>query len=715
MRNMLSRLFKYVIYNTKTSNKYIQRLIEYKWLLEIGEKHASARVLTKWPSFIQTRIHTNFPLDSDPAELYLYEYLAPNSKKDNNYIQTVLYFKKTNDFIRKLLIEFVESFPKGRGNAVKPSKIQYRQFLYHFGSSIHSEFNTIEEFTFDSFKHQYRFYKMIEEKYPLLSTQKESNERPLINILREFYLFLFQKINEGGSDHNLFLGTSITPRILMSPFFNEYYEKGYIFVNKTGFEEKPDRSRWAISSTGNYANASKSMIHGFDFTEVKLKYLIGELKDFIWFQPKISGKQLASDFRNIKDFLNFKYEYELRNVNVIKLVDESILFSEDLMLFYRSHIINKYNGNENSTAKCFASLKKFIQFLSKKHKISTTILNILELRYRGKRNYGGNPIPQNDFEKIKQGIRELKNSLEEELYSVVLNLKVTTHLRVGEILSLKRGCIIRVDQEKQIGEIEYFSKLSKGKPVKSTITLDKVNLIERAKEITNEIAENAINSEKEYIFIKKYSTFTNTKTGKHFVTQITQEDLNKVFKNIQRSINGLEESSYTVNNLRHTFKETIWREGIEAGLSTMVLEYLTNTTFETDVRHYRAKSNAQRFAEIFSGVTISDVDVDGTITVDNSLVDSLNPVEQGLGACKHSSCKKVNDIEKEDEKDKMYRCLTCNSFITSLSRKEAFKNKIEELKIEKSKAGSEVEKDFYENEIKLFAAYYSGLLELKNK
>lgn len=714
-RKLLSELYKYVINNTKISNEYIDQLIENRWLLEIEEKQTSARRTVEWPSFVNHQIHTNFPLNSSPNELYLYEYIAPNSMKDDKFIKTVIYFKKTNNFIRKLLIEFIESLPKEKGRTIKPSKIHYRQFFYYFGSSLYpdTKHESLKDFSFNTFRRQYRFYKLVEDKFPLVA--KDDSSKPhhsLLNILREFYIFLFQKVDQNNSEHNLFQGTGITGRILMSNSFNTYYERGYIFVNRTGFEKRPNRNRWAVISTGNYATSTKHLIHGYDFTEIKDRKYVDDLKNFIWYEPKISGKHLKDEYMYIRDFLNYKYDYELRNKNVVRLGNNSNIISEELMLFYRTHIINKYNNKESPIGQAFSSIKKFIKFLANIYEISPSILNYLELRYRGKKKYGGNPIPQKEFKLVKQGIRDLKNNLLEELYSIVFNLKATTHLREGEILNLKRNCIHSINQEMGTGEIKFFSKLSKEKLEKRTFTIDKIHLINRAIEITSEIAENAINPDKEYIFIKKLSTFQNVITGKYFVTKITGEELNQAFRNIQDS-QGLKDSNYSVNNLRHTFKDTVWREGIEAGLSTMVLEYMTNTTFETDVKRYRAKSNAQRYAEIFAGITISDVTIDGTITQDDSMVDALNPVEEGLGACKYSSCQKVNKLG-EEEKKRMYRCLTCNSFITSLSRKNAFKNKIEELKIKRIEARGELEKNFYEDEIKLYTAYFSGLLELKD-
>lgn len=497
----------------------------------------------------------------------------------------------------------------------------------------------------------------------------------------------------------------------MNPSFKGLYEKGYTFVLRTGFEKMPNGNRWAVISADNYATSSKNMMHGFDFTELKGNEFTEDFKNFIWYEPKVSSDSLRNDFRNIKGFLNFKHDYEVHNKNVSSLDNNSNLFSDELMLFYRSHIISKYNANESTIGSCFSSVKKFLRFLSKKYNIPTSVLNFLELRYRGKIKYGGNPIPGEDLELVKQGIRKLKNTVLEELYFIIFNLKVTTHLREGEIINLKRDCIHSIDLDKGVGEIKYFSKLSKGKREKRTFTIDKINLINRAIEITREIAENAINPEKEFIFIKKMNTYQNATTGKYFVTQITSEELNKAFRDIQDS-QGLKDRSYSVNNLRHTFKDTIWSEGIKAGLSTMVIEYLTNTTFETDVKSYRAKNNAKRYAEIFAGISISDVSIDGTISKDDLMVNSLNPVEEGLGACQHDSCIKIKESTEED--NKMFRCLTCNSFITSLSRKNAFKEKIEELKIKRNNTENELEKNYYEYEIKLYTAYFSGLLELQN-
>lgn len=342
-RKLLAELYKYVLKNITVNNKYINELKEYSYLLEIEEKTTSARSTIEWPNFVYQQIHTHFPKNSEPKELYLYEYPSPNSADEDKNIKSVLHFKKTNSFIREVLIEFVESLPKGRGVAIKPSKIQYRQFLYFFGVSLYSvqkEPDSIHFFTFETFRKQYRFYKTIEERFPLLAKPRQKEKREvshsLISILKEFYLFLLQKIKEDNIDHNPFSGTAINGRLLMINAFNTYYEEGFTFVFKNGFENLPNRNRWAIITDGNNATSSKNLIHVFDFTEIKDKRFLDDVRNFIWFEHNISTKHLRNEYRCIKDFLNFKYSFDLQNKNVINIGYEQALFSEELMLFYRS-------------------------------------------------------------------------------------------------------------------------------------------------------------------------------------------------------------------------------------------------------------------------------------------------------------------------------------------------------------------------------------------
>ncbi|MBU3201572.1 hypothetical protein LL037_03680 [Clostridium estertheticum] len=715
IRELVSGFYKYIIINVAVPTNEIKELKKYKNLLYIEKRMKTAKGASMCSSFVNDQLATNFPLKSRMEELYLYSYES-HASKVIFYTKTVIYLKDTNLFLMTLLTEFIESFPKEKGRGVKPTFIEYRQFLYYFANSLLTVVGSrcllpesIIDFTFTIFNNQYRFYKKLENKFCVLSDRTDKSREgrkshSLLDILKEFYLFLIYKIQDEGIEHNPFLGTAINSEVLLIFVFRNYYEKGYCFVRRTGFEDIPRRNRWAIVSEDNKASSSRNRVNGIDFTEITDRILREDLKIFIWSEFNVETKHLVSEYAFIRSFLILKYQYDVECKNVVRL-DKPSAFTEEFMLYFRAYMISKYNNNESSLGKAFSAVKKFLRANYSKYDLSEGVFTYLVLKFRGKREYGGNPISKDDFKLIKEGIRELKNNtLGGELYFIILALNATTKLRIGEILNLERDCIISIDKDEGTGEIKYHCKTSK-KVVNTKLSLDKINLIEKAAEITLELSQNAMTEVRRYIFISKLEIFENINTEKVNVIQILGEKVNYIFRGILRDKN-IGDRNYKVNNLRHTFKDTVWEQGIKDGISTMRIEYMTGTTFKTDVMNYRAMSNAQTFAEMFSGVRISDVSINGDIVINEEELQNLRPVESGRGGCKLDDCKNENTINK------MLKCLICDSFVTCVSRKDSFKKRISELKKELDETISNEKRNYYESELKLNAAFYSKIIEI---
>jgi integrase len=733
MRVIVTEYYKYIAFLPLAKAYKICELLERKELLELKEKAPITN--TSWSTFVKKQLFTNFPLDSRMNDVYIYQY--PSGSVNEGTVDTTVYFKGCNTFLKQLLIEFIKSFPaveKGNGGKARAAKIHYRQFFYYFASSLYScnfrevkkqdiKFNKgiksllpecFQDFNFHVFNKQYRFYKMLDEKFCLL-TKKEIVTKSgttlkydsTLDILKEFYIFLCRYITCNGISHNPFAGTAINADILVSPHFFKYYEPGFKFVYLSPFETMPKRNKWALilSKENNKASSSKQNLTSFDFTTVKDKNLRQDLKKFLWTYDKCTSiPNLAKMFAAIKLFLNLKFEYELANKKVINIHGSS-LFSESFMLYYREHIIATYgNTVESNTAHIFSAVKIFLKYIQPKYRIPKNLLLYLQLKNLKREKIGGNPISSNDFDAIRKEITKLKTSSDASmLFFIIFNLAATTSLRVGEILNLERDCIVSIGENE--GCIKYYAKTDIRNMKKRTLPLEKIQLIETAIKLTSELEKRASNEEKRYIFITKLQKF-NRALDKVMVNQIDSKIINKQFKKVLRDSN-IDENKYSVNHLRHTYKDTIWREGVRDGISTLVLEYMTDTVATTDTLNYRAKIDARKYAEMFSGVTISEVGIDGSILDNASIVDILNPVENGLGACTQNNCTKAID------EIKMFKCLSCDSFVTCVSRIPAFKRNIDDLKQKKENSTSEEEQNYYIAELKLNTAYYTELLALK--
>ncbi|NRT88909.1 hypothetical protein [Clostridium beijerinckii] len=739
MRILTKEYYKFVLSNPPIITLEIIELMENKELLDLKEKVTNRRP-KEYSTFVAKNIFTNFPLNSNIKNIYIYKYQS-NSIEEKS-VDTTIYFKYANTFIRQALINFIKSFPTveaGQGGKARAAKIHYRQFFYYFSYSLYAfNFETstanitknpkekistlpecVQDFTFITFNRQYRFYKMLDKKFCLLSKQKIKKKNgeihlkydSTLDILKEFYIFLCRHITYNNIEHNPFAGTSISAESLVSPHFRKHYESGYYFIHMSPFEDVPKRNKWAIILRKEDESADSTTtneITSFDFIEIHSKDFANDLKKFIWnYSKSTSVKTLKRMFYNIKIFLNLKHEYETIHKKVLLLRNNSE-FSEDFMLFYRDTIIGEHGKSTNSTtAHMFSHVRIFLKYIQNKYNILQNIFLYLQLRNTVRDKIGGNPISKDDFNLIKKEFIKLKNGNDlDKLYFIIFNLCATTSLRLGSVVNLKRNCVLSVDENKSEGTIKYTSKTMQHKKAERTLTIDKIRLIEQAIELTSELEKNASNEEKKYIFITKIQKF-NRGLEQFMVTRFPNKKINKVFTQILENCN-IDKDKYTVNHLRHTYKDAIWKEGIKAGISTLVLEYMTDSSFKNDVLNYRARTDASRYAEMFSGVSISEVDIYGNIINDNE-VDKLNPVEEGLGACKQIECIKF------PSEDKIFRCLKCDSFVTCASRLPLFKRNIINLKQKIENTINEEEQNFYISELKLNTAFYSELLELSEK
>ena len=247
-----------------------------------------------------------------------------------------------------------------------------------------------------------------------------------------------------------------------------------------------------------------------------------------------------------------------------------------------------------------------------------------------------------------------------------------------------------------------FTKTQQVERVKIYLTKDKVALIKRAIILTKDISLNAMNEDMKYVFILENKRFKINNIDMCNVSKIRSNRFREAFNDIQSDV--LEKVKYTAYNLRQMYKTAIYNEGSKENVSLIILEKLTGTKYKTDIKHYILSNDISLYAEIFSGVTISDVNIKGEI-INEQQIDLLNPVEDGLGACKRECC----------EIDNMYKCLICTNFVTSVSRKNKFKNKIQANKITLQKDISEYQKNYLLSENKIYAAYYAEIIKLEGE
>lgn len=721
---LFREFFKYAVANTSIINTNIIILKKFNHFLNIPER-PSIKPSTNISLEIFDKFYLNFHPDSTPEQLYLYTTLSQSSEQKK--YSTLINLNTNNKFLRNILIDFIEYFPKNTSNkrtARLPTVSIFRQFIYYFNKSLYlyndstidiytkiylKEYNSIFDFDYKTFRKQFRFYSKIDLKYPVTQYYKKdygTYRYSLIDILKSFYIYLYNYIEDNNLNHNPFANTGIDKSILLSSNFNSNFKDGYLFIKDTRLQAPPSRNRIAVVITKNSdrARSVRQNIRSFDFTKVTDKEHRKNLIDFTWnYNASLSRRNNMYFF--IIDFLKFKDEWDLENSNIYTMYKENI-FTVDFMFSYRLYVMNRYNSNSSMDA-AVLSVKSFLKYHKKKYCTGEFIYKYLECFERIR--LGGKPIPDEDFNLIVQNFTKIRSiSIKNELSFIVFYLSSTTKLRLGSILNLKRDCIIHIDEEKKIGTIKFYSKISDRNYITEILTLNCINFIKYAIQLTEDIAKIADKKYKDYIFIHQ-RTKSNNKYDHHNILFLGVR-YNLVFLSVL-AMAGLNKK-YTPYQVRHTRKNKIYEEGQKKGYSQFEINEMIGGTLQVNLNNYIKINNTKLYTELFTEVTISNVDIYGKIFKSSTEVESLNIVANQMGNCENKSCKYKENFYNNFQFDSTYKCLMCNNFITCSSRLKFFENEIVSTK-EKLHITKDYDyRLFLESKLKLLGAFYKRLLDL---
>lgn len=664
-RIFLCDFYRFVIHKHEMITIDIYELSIYKHLLIDTEKREAIPYST---------CMTNFPINSEPRNLYLFE-------QENSDYKMIINLNAYSPFIKQLLIQYINN------NQFKsPASNDFRLFVFYFEKSLWTIGipNQLIDFNYNVYKHQYRFYRRLKEVTEI--------EFPFEIYLNQFYFFLYERCENEKIVYNIINHCSKID--LLNPHFNRYYSEGFEYVVYSRLNDMPISNRWVVKSKEDNKSAIHSDINRtFDFTKIKNDTYREYAKRYVWHQTNQSFLTIAHDFNYLVEFLNFKYSYDTRNKSVVYIGEEKVEFPNQFILEFKSYIHSKHKKQETRRA-VLKSLKGFLSFHRDKYKINE--LTLLSLNVATESNDdGGNPIDADDLKIILNEFQNRRSlSIRDELYYIIFNLSVTTKLRYGAVSNLERDCII--SKNSTTGTVSYYSKAHKNQKVTETLSIDKIRLIERAIKITEDIHNAASQDISKFIFIadSEKNVTVPIQIGRGFASRFS-----KIIKLLQPNL----KSSYTPYNLRDTYIDAVYTEGIKEGINTLTLSNMTGNSPTVALKHYRKKSEIIRYAEVFSGVVISNVDIKGNI-VNDTIIEKYNPVKNNTGACTQSTCVTT---------DNKYECLICNYFATTTSRINNFKQNIRETKEKLKSCRNELERKKIEVELKLYSAYYAKLLELK--
>src|SRR5699024_7291794 len=199
--------------------------------------------------------------------------------------------------------------------------------------------------------------------------------------------------------------------------------------------------------------------------------------------------------------------------------------------------------------------------------ITSSKLKVLNLNNLERTN-GGNPITDSDLKIIYDEFKRVTER--DELSLIVFEIFILTNLRIGEILSLERNCI---EYKDSIGKdnIRYLAKKSNGEYVSQLVSEKVTFLLEKAIQHTNVTAESDSYLAK-YIFIEPVQRKVNNK--------LKIVNFAYVFKKVLKKVEDkLENKNYTVNNLRHTYINNVYKEGAKLNYYLPKLAAITNNGY----------------------------------------------------------------------------------------------------------------------------------------
>lgn len=582
--------------------------------------------------------------------------------KENSNIE--FYTDVDNDEIRNILKAFLRSYTNL--DSIRRSTVKY--FIMYFNSSLkYTNININRCFSDESFYNQYKFYDDLDDS--LRSSNEFQEVEKLKYRLVAFYRYLSKYEDIKGYKVNC---SEIFIDSISSKTFYKDYENGYKFIYYDKFENFPQEDKICIlpnKESINNSNSGNIQRRRFDFTKCDERYR-NDLKEFVW--NNWSGSKSLNHYNALVNFLNFSKQQQYGE-NLINLEERKKEFSAEFLLMYRKKIKSEHKVN-GTIKSIFKIVRKYLQFYSDKYNVENTDLKIIALTKLENNDNGGYIIPKKDIDLIYEKFRENeKLDSRKKLYTIVFEFFLTTKYRFGEILNFRRNCLTKLSDGSY--KISYLGKTTNKVFNEEKITMESANLLLKAIKITDDLVSEA-GLVKDLIFIERYKSQQINKCKRiNF-----QNEFNKIVKELEKN-NQLEKTGYTVNNIRHTFIDNVYKEGRKQDLPLNVLSMIAGNSFKVAKKHYRDANDLLDYVEATNGICISDVDVEGNVLKYESK-EIENEVKDGLGKCDENGCN--FDIGE---------CLICKNFITFTNREEVFINKIAEIdkKIESNSNYDEIE------------------------
>lgn len=670
-RELLLNFYNHLSMEVKFYNyKNIKEIEEYKKLL-IPDRMCSFLDINYNLSLSNyyKEVFTNFPIKSDFRNIVSigYAYGKSNLKVITNY--NLGYVEST---IKKLLTEFIyKLYEKNYKQYTRPCRL----FCSKFSDSLDGySISKITDFSYETLKAQYKFYLNLynQNKRIILG------ENWLCLLLISFYRFLIEKYRkeERKSLFSDLIGKAIQERAIHRIIAEDYRPVFYNIYEKCPIDNK----FCIIQNEYSMSNAAQANYILFvDFTDLE-KEQQEDLKNFVWNAPY----QIRKKVNYVKYIIEF-IRCKENNDKFRKLKkDKFYILDCAFMAIFRDYIDNQYT-NYSMRKYALNIIRAYIKF-TEKYVIENSTLEFLSVK--GLNNFsGGSVITENDMRTLYTEFRNLeKDDVENRIYTIIFEIFTQSNMRIGEILSLERDCLAYSKDS-----IRLLRKMSKLEYIYIPITSEIKELIKEAVNLTEFSCDGTYMDK--FIFINTKSTY--------FSRQSKIISFYLYFKKvIKKCEHKLEIKSYYPYNLRHTYIDFAYREGLKNNLSINEIATICGNSYDAAVKYYRNMDEIGDYVEALSKTTFSEVTLNGEILKEDN-VSIKNNVRNNLGKCRKSACT-----------FELLECLQCNSFITFLSRRNIFEERIHMINMCLEKTNDELEIEKFNIEKKLLAKYYYEMCKM---
>ena len=604
----------------------------------------------------------------------------------NNYVAFVIpnCNESTHDLFMSYLKSLDDTVLQSRLNM---GAILMFMYLCEIGNCT---FNSINDFNDATFK---KHYDIITNKEKSLITGKAVSEDKVVANLISFYLWIQQSMNEQKRKENFKIYST---QVLKYPRIISALKEKYVPVNYSIYEKPPKEDKLIINSQDMtlHTTSLADKISVLDVSWIQNDMLRTWVKECFWYDETHIIQTRVKQYNCIFDF--------------VKLIDAKssksstpIVSTEDI-LKYKSTIISG-KIQDSSAGRKFGLVKYFLNFLNDNQyiNIDPMIFRLLvhhdneSLAY--KETYTKDEVHQilDVYKRTYEKTDDSKFKLLYSLYYYIIAIQSVSEMRVSTILNLKTDCIKETLSSK--GHIEYKvvvqSKTSSNNSDEYNITRYVKSLIDEVKNITDNIRDEAIGIEKNYLFIyKRHNNST--------ISIVRQDALSVYHKKIcnEHNIRYLR-----LGAIRNYYQQQVSNYVAQNGDDPMLIERLSKHGINVHIQHYDAV-DIKAFCEKYYNIEIGNIELKGKIEKEN-LEDEHKTVAHGCGHCDSDKCVLSGNLD----------CLMCDKFVTTLDCIPHFENEIkliDELIVRQKIVH---EKEFLIAKKKLNVAYLTKLYELEEK